>query len=369
MKKLFIAIIVVAVITIGVLLATKSSTKNGCAGEDVPCPDTWTGTADPASKKCDPATLTWVNGGYGGPNNCSVDCPTGYFPCWDDGTQQGQCRLGTTKDTACVTKCTATSCKPNGTCDPTLFTCKCNPGFTGANCEKAITTTCITQPVGYCNNGLCRKDTGTCVCNPGWYGDLCDNPGKCDLSICRAVDKNAYCSDPNGLNPGDCVCSPGHGPSNGQTACSTCLSGYGPAVGTNPFIPYLGTRIAACSQQLDYHDATTGAPTVFSLQGGSQGDDRSNWCFSLSDEHTQAYFTERCQAAFGPSSSSNDLNCESDDSCRGLGVGRLKCIVPAYYTSVGVDPNAAPYALCNMGGSDGGSRATTLLPPGFLPAQ
>jgi hypothetical protein len=374
MSKVLIAIIVVvAILTIGVFFATKSGTTNGCAGEDVPCPDTWTNTASPATKKCDPASLTWVDGGVGGPSKCSVACAPGYFPCWDDDKKQGDCRVGTTKDVACFTKCTAASCGPNGTCIDTLGTCLCNPGFTGVNCEKAITETCVAKPFQYCNNGLCRRDTGACVCNPGWYGDLCDDPGKCDLNVCRAVDKNAYCSDPKGLNPGDCVCSPGHGPVNGKTACSTCLSGYGPAVGTNPLTPYEDTRVAACSQQLDYHDAKSGAPTLFAVRGGDLDYDKDYWCFDGS--HSEDFYTERCQAAFGPSSTSNKYTCNNyqdlpaDKSCRGFAMGRPLCYVPAYYTSAGVDPNASAYTLCNTGGGDRGGRPSTLLPPGFLPAQ
>lgn len=363
---LFILLIIIAAAVTYLQLRPAAEGDRACnpPGES-PCGDKWINYAGAGPKRDCLPTYTWATDGYG-PQSCKVDCPAGFFPCWDDNKQQGECRRGMTKDAACFTKCSATSCQNGGTCDLTSGICNCPSGFTGINCEKPIADTCVGKPAGYCGNGKCNPDQGVCVCIPGWYGAKCDNPGKCDLSICRAVDKGAYCADPNGPNPGDCVCSPGHGPSNGASACNTCLSGYGPAVGTNPFIPYASTRVAACSQRMDYHTAATGAQTLFSLQGGAEGDDREYWCFG--GGHSQDTLTARCQAAFGPSSTSNDDRCHSDDACSGSGVGRPLCNVPAYYTAVGANPNDGTYAACNLNGPDRGGRNTTMLPPGFLPA-
>ncbi|XP_072033313.1 uncharacterized protein [Amphiura filiformis] len=80
--------------------------------------------------------------------------------------------------------CSANSCSDNDECASApcvngicvdgidQYTCRCNPGWTGTNCDIS-NDECASTP---CVNGLCRDETNqyTCVCDPGWTGNNCD---------------------------------------------------------------------------------------------------------------------------------------------------------------------------------------------------
>ncbi|KAK2147613.1 hypothetical protein LSH36_545g04011 [Paralvinella palmiformis] len=62
--------------------------------------------------------------------------------------------------------CQYGSCLP----DTRGYTCACNPGFTGRNCETDL---CVPDP---CQHGSCLPDiqSYTCTCNPGFTGRNCE---------------------------------------------------------------------------------------------------------------------------------------------------------------------------------------------------
>lgn len=89
-------------------------------------------------------------------------------------------------------------CDPNpcehGVCFENVndYTCQCEKGWTGANCEQGIDD-CEPDP---CVNGTCvdGHNSYTCHCEAGWFGVNCDqNTDNCP-------------SDPDKTEPGECGC-------------------------------------------------------------------------------------------------------------------------------------------------------------------
>jgi hypothetical protein len=306
---LFILLIIIAAAVTYLQLRPSAEGDRACnpPGES-PCGDKWINYAGAGPKRVCLPTYTWATDGYG-PQSCKVDCPAGYFPCWDDNKQQGECRLGMTKDAACVTKCSATSCQNGGTCDLTSGMCNCPSGFTGISCEKPIADTCVGKPAGYCSNGKCNPDQGVCVCIPGWYGTKCDSTGACDLNLCRAVDKGAHCADPAGPNPGNCVCSGTAYPADGMSPCTlhpACPPGRGPP----------------------------GDCSLYEHTGGTFLTDFTNGCYWR--DNTAGVATSQCQQDFG-SSSLYYIDYCGHDKCSGGAFDRNYCRTDGkWYTT---DPN------------------------------
>lgn len=79
------------------------------------------------------------------------------------------------------------------------YTCECQPGFTGVNCDKDINE-CQSAP---CIHGNCTDHFNmyTCECQPGFTGINCDT----DINECQCVHGN--CTDD--VNKYKCECKPG----------------------------------------------------------------------------------------------------------------------------------------------------------------
>lgn len=81
------------------------------------------------------------------------------------------------------------------------YTCECDFGFTGADCEEVIDCLGVTCS----GNGQCQGLLGsfTCVCEPGYTGALCEvNARDCESISCG---ENGVCVD--GVDSFECVCS------------------------------------------------------------------------------------------------------------------------------------------------------------------
>ena len=106
----------------------------------------------------------------------------------------------------CFTKpCVHGSCTDKGTL---IFACTCSPGYGDATCSTNLVNDCLTRP---CKNGDCT-DIGfgyTCKCNDGWKGTNCEE----DIDDCAIVKPNCNhgkCAD-TGPGTFECACSTGWG--------------------------------------------------------------------------------------------------------------------------------------------------------------
>jgi hypothetical protein len=79
------------------------------------------------------------------------------------------------------------SCSGHGYCDLSIFTCSCNPTWTGGACDKKLcptgrawfdeaSATNVAHALGSeCSNkGSCNRATGKCTCQIGWGGAACE---------------------------------------------------------------------------------------------------------------------------------------------------------------------------------------------------
>ena len=110
------------------------------------------------------------------------------------------------------------TCSDQGTCvDGTLsYTCNCNPGYTGTNCE--LVDNClgvICSGNGVCQNGV---DTYTCECTTGFTGTNCEiGINECQGENC---DDHGTCQDL--VNDFICLCDPGYTGRNCEVNVNEC---------------------------------------------------------------------------------------------------------------------------------------------------
>ncbi|XP_078612876.1 uncharacterized protein LOC144882755 isoform X5 [Branchiostoma floridae x Branchiostoma japonicum] len=100
-----------------------------------------------------------------------------------------------------VVTCARSPCL-HGTCtdDGGSYTCSCNNGWTGQDCDQA--DECASSP---CAHGTCTDDVGsyTCSCENGWTGQDCDQVDECASSPCA----HGTCVD--GVGSYACSCETG----------------------------------------------------------------------------------------------------------------------------------------------------------------
>ena len=303
-----IIIAVVVAIVFAVIYFTNSTAPSACTSPgnfDCPEADKWKSPITKPTRICS-SSLEWDTPGGVGPSKCAVDCGSKAFPCWDDATGTGECRLGATAAIACMKGCSAADpCLNGGTCNATSGNCTCINGYAGARCEVSSDASCATKGVDYCNTGKCSPNTGTCNCPPGIHGDRCDSTGACDLALCRTVDKNAICADPAGPTPAACVCSGLAFPTTGAAPCSQCPPGRGPP----------------------------GNCTLYEHTGGTFLTNNCYW----RDQPSRSVQNESCQSEFGSSVAYADY-CGNDDKCDGA-FDRYYCATSGlWYTT---DPGLA----------------------------
>ncbi len=122
--------------------------------------------------------------GFYGPD-CLTQC-SNFVSCADCGLsgftgqfcQFSRCNPGFTGEQCENTNdCEGTHCN-SGVCVDEInnFRCECNPGFTGDLCETNIDDCNGTN----CNSGVCVDEIGgfRCDCDAGFTGDTCQNNGE-----------------------------------------------------------------------------------------------------------------------------------------------------------------------------------------------
>jgi len=106
---------------------------------------------------------------------------------------------------ACEKALCPNGCSGHGKCDQKTGKCTCNEGWSGNACEKALC------PNGCYGHGKCDQTTGKCTCNEGWSGNACEKalcPNGCSgHGKCDPVSGKCSCTD--GWSGKDCSVSPG----------------------------------------------------------------------------------------------------------------------------------------------------------------
>ncbi len=113
----------------------------------------------------------------------------------------------TTTDACAAGVCTGSGdpCVNGGTCSSSgaVYTCGCDPGWTGTNCEIDIDE-CASSP---CTHGECVDQINgyVCECDSGWTGTHCEiDIDECESSPCT----HGECVDQ--INGYVCECNPGY---------------------------------------------------------------------------------------------------------------------------------------------------------------
>ncbi|XP_065520400.1 LOW QUALITY PROTEIN: delta-like protein 3 [Lathamus discolor] len=119
--------------------------------------------------------------------------------------------------------CALGPCFNGGACAPRGrgFSCRCPPGFRGANCERR-SHGCALEPC--LHGGQCRSVPGgapLCRCRPGFSGRRCErNEDECSPNPCA---NGGTCQD--GANAFHCTCTLGYGGRRCQERTDACASG------------------------------------------------------------------------------------------------------------------------------------------------
>jgi len=103
--------------------------------------------------------------------------------------------------------CEGRNCSGNGVCEDwfNAYTCACDTGFTGKDCETNIND-CEGKMCS--GNGICQDGINDyiCICNAGYKGENCEtNINECEGKNCS---DNGFCQD--GINNYICTCHAGY---------------------------------------------------------------------------------------------------------------------------------------------------------------
>mmetsp|Transcript_22793 Transcript_22793/g.54071 ORF Transcript_22793/g.54071 Transcript_22793/m.54071 type:complete len:577 (-) Transcript_22793:112-1842(-) len=188
--------------------------------------------------------------------------------CVNRGDDDGGDIVVTTPAPNPVNECLSDPCGDNGTCQDLIggiggYSCTCNKGWTGDNCERDINE-CLINNGGCDPDAICTNTVGgrTCSCKSGYFGDgiICKDRDECANNPC---DPNATCENTDGsfacsCNDGyggdglSCTASPTSSPSKGPTSSPTDAPSSTPSTPspTPPPTPF-PTEAAICRPGCD----------------------------------------------------------------------------------------------------------------------
>lgn len=132
------------------------------------------------------------------PDGRCIDDDHGYTCECDTGFSGKNCEVN---DNDCIN----TPCKHGATCIDLVndFECRCVPGFVGNLCEINVDD-CVTRPCG--NGGVCRDlvNDFECTCRPGFEGKFCIiDIDECKSAPCR---NGANCTQSVQVDDYHCAC-------------------------------------------------------------------------------------------------------------------------------------------------------------------
>ena len=259
---------------------------------------------------------------------CTNDT-SGYTCACDAGYTGTNCQTN-------IDDCAATPCQNGGACSDGLggYTCTCPPGFTGANCQTDVDE-CATNPCA--NGGICTDGVAsfTCECVPGYDGATCDHAiDSCASAPCH---NGGTCA--NAAGSFTCACAAGFSGSTCDTnvddcvanACAnggTCVDGIGDytcSCATDWGGTHCETNLNSCAQHpcLNGATCTNGAGT----------------------------YTCACSAGYTGTNCEIDINdcvpnpCEHGGVCVD-GVASHTCACPAGYTGASCETPAPQPKTC-----------------------
>ena len=131
------------------------------------------------------------------------------------------------------------NCSGRGTCIDGVgtYSCDCNPGYTGRDCETNVNECLLMEPQcsgrGKCTDGI---DTFTCDCNDGYTGLKCET----NIDDCVGVNCSGHGQCMDNINSFTCNCSEGFTGLMCETNIDDCVevncSGHGECMdGVNNF--------------------------------------------------------------------------------------------------------------------------------------
>ena len=169
----------------------------------------------------------------------TVSCPDGYnpeeqkvFTCqngqWSSDGENGNINDPIPADIfSCqdIDECITNPCGVNGQCSntpPGGFTCTCNDGYSGDNCEigpQDVPDLCSTVDCG--QHGSCDPSSGDCSCNSGFTtdpgGTSCQDINECDGET-NPCGENSTCTNTDGSFT--CACNNGFSGTDDGTSCT-----------------------------------------------------------------------------------------------------------------------------------------------------
>ncbi|XP_064402061.1 protein crumbs-like isoform X2 [Halichondria panicea] len=156
-------------------------------------------------------------------------CESNAVTCSDQGTCTNDldsytcvCNAGYTgADCEDIDDCEGQNCSGNGDCmnEVNSYTCVCNAGYTGADCEVDIDECLLMERMcsghGNCSHGIASF---TCSCDPGYTGQKCE----IDIDDCVNVNCSGQGNCTDRVNGFDCDCFPGYTDTICQTDIDEC---------------------------------------------------------------------------------------------------------------------------------------------------
>ena len=298
--------------------------------------------------------------------------------------------------------CEGDPCRNGGYCIDGMntFTCVCQPGYTGVECETNINE-CAEVPSPCAENAGCSDTPGSfeCKCLSGFEGDgyVSDEGGGCvDVDDCVSTpcENGGSCADA-GPNAFDCECAEGWIGATCESDVDECMDGTDTCDDDASCANFPGTFECRCNEGFTGDGATgthivvdeskTPSQQIVDYSGCSDIDDCANSpCLNdgtCNDVGPEAFMCF-CSTGWEGIVCSNDINecadethaCDPNAACHNRR-GGYECVCNSGFTGDGetcADADDCAHERCQHGGTcvDTGINSFDCdCSPGFIGAQ